>query len=215
MLFADRQEAGRMLGKRLRAHLGKDAVVLGLPRGGVVVAKEVADALEAPLDIVVARKIGAPGWEEFAIGAVTPSGTRVLYDEALRTMVLPPGYLDAATDKARKEADRRQRELRGDLPPLDLTGKVAILVDDGIATGMTMFAAIRDVRAAHPAHLVVAAPVGAPDTVTAMEREVDEVVVLATPPGFRAVGEFYVRFDQTEDEEVKALLARGPRLRKE
>lgn len=206
MMYADRREAGRLLAERLRAHRGAGTVVLGLPRGGVVVAKEVADALDAPLDVVVARKIGAPGYQEFAIGAVTAGGERVLYDEALRRMVLPPGYLDAATAEARREAVRREHELRGDRPPLALAGKTAIVVDDGIATGMTLRAALKDVRAAGPARLVVAAPVGAPETVAALRPLVDELVVPSLPPGFRAVGEFYLRFDQTEDAEVRALL---------
>jgi predicted phosphoribosyltransferase len=206
MMYADRREAGRLLAERLRAHRGAGTVVLGLPRGGVVVAKEVADALGAPLDVVVARKIPAPNYPEFAIGAVTAGGERVLYDEALRRMVLPPGYLDQATADARKEAQRRERALRGDRPPLDLAGRTAIVVDDGIATGMTLRAALQDVRAAHPAHLVVAAPVGAPETVEALRPLVDELVVPAQPPGFQAVGEFYFRFDQTEDAEVRGLL---------
>ncbi|MDB5097150.1 MAG: phosphoribosyltransferase [Cyanobacteria bacterium RYN_339] len=206
-MFADRQEAGRMLATRLRAYRGARPIVLGLPRGGVVVAREVADALDAPLDVVVARKIGAPGYAELAIGAVTASGTRVLHDEALRRLFIPPGYLEDATEHARKEAQRRERVLRGDRPPPALAGRTAILVDDGIATGMTMLAAIQDVRAAGPARLVVAAPVGAPDTLELIEREADELVVLAAPPGFRAVGEYYYAFDQTEDAEVQALLA--------
>ena len=207
MPFEDREEAGRRLADRLRAYRGQDVVVLGLPRGGVVTAKPVADALGAPLDVLVARKLGAPGWEELAIGAVTARGTRVLNDHVMRQMFLPPGYLEEETERQRRVAEEREHTLRDFRPAEPLAGRVAILVDDGIATGMTMRAAIEDARRQGPAKLVVAAPVAAPDTYRDLLSLVDEVVVVEVPREFMAVGQFYRNFTQTTDEEVRELLA--------
>lgn len=210
MTYRDREEAGRFLAQALAAYRGPDVVVLGLPRGGVVVAAPVAEALGAPLDVLVARKIGAPGNPEFAIGAVSSHGQVVLNDGALRFVVLPPGYLEAETERQRRVARDREVQLRGDRPRVPLAGKTAILVDDGIATGMTVKAAVADLSEAppdrRPARVIVAAPVVAPDTYRALEPLVDAVVALDVPEGFYAVGQYYQNFTQTTDEEVEALL---------
>jgi putative phosphoribosyl transferase len=207
MPFRNREEAGQRLAQALRAFKGTDAVVLGLPRGGVAVARPVAEALGVPLDVLVARKIGAPHQEEFAIGAVTARGTRVLNDSVMRRLFLPPGYLDAETERQRKVAEAREQQLRGLRAAVPLKGKVAILVDDGIATGMTMRAAIADARAQGPSKLVVAAPVIAPDTYYDLQGLADAVVAVEVPQVFYAVGQFFEDFAQVTDEEVSQLLA--------
>lgn len=207
MMFEDRWEGGRRLAERLLPYRGRDVVVLGLPRGGVVTARPVAAALRAPLDVLVARKIGAPGQEELAIGAVTARGTRVLNDAVLRHVLLPPGYLEAETERQRRVAESREHTLRDFRPAEPLSGRVVILVDDGVATGMTMRAAIADAQAQRPAELVVAAPVIAPDTYQDLLGLADAVVAVDVPAGFYAVGQFYRNFTQTTDEEVRQLLA--------
>ena len=209
--WADRQEAGRALGVALRAYKGKDVVVIGLPRGGVVVAAEVARALGAPLDVRIARKIGAPGQPELALGAVTADGHRVLHDALLRHFLLPPGWLAEATQAARDAAKERERRLRGQRSAEPLAGRTVLLVDDGIATGMTVRAAVDAILDEAPASLVVAAPVIAPDAYADLAQRVERVVPLLVPDDFIAVGQFYRRFDQTEDDEVQALLAAAPR----
>lgn len=211
MMWRDRTEAGRALAGALAEYRGRDVVVIGLPRGGVVVAAPVAEALGAPLDVRFAKKIPAPGHEELAIGAVTSGGERVLYDELLRQLLVPPGYLDHATAEAREVAHARERDLRGLRPAEPLRGRTVILVDDGIATGMTMFAAIADVAAEEPQEIVVATPVVAPSTADELATRADRVVALDRPPGFMAVGQFYEDFRQTEDAEVRALLAGAAR----
>lgn len=207
MKFKDREEAGRRLAERLTSFKGRDAVVLGLPRGGVVTARPIAQALGVPLDVLVARKIGAPNQPEFAIGAVTARGTRVLNMPVLRRYLLPPDYLEQETAAQRLEAERREAMFRGDRPMAAITGKIAILVDDGIATGMTMFAAIEDARAANPSAIIVAVPVAPKDTYQQLTERVEKVVVLDLPDPFVAVGLFYEDFTQTTDEEVQRLLA--------
>jgi putative phosphoribosyl transferase len=207
MVFRDRLDGGRRLAERLMPYRGQDVVVLGLPRGGVVTARPVADALGAPLDVLVARKIGAPGQEELAIGAVTARGTRVLNDAVLRFAMLPPNYLESETERQRQVAASREQTLRDFRPAEPLTGRVVVLVDDGVATGMTMRAAIADARAQRPAELVVAAPVIAPDTYQDLLALADTVVAVAVPQEFYAVGQFYRDFTQTTDEEVRRLLA--------
>lgn len=206
MMWRDRTDGGRALAQALMAYKGRDVVVIGLPRGGVVVAAPVAEALGAPLDVRVAKKIGAPGQEELAIGAVTSSGTRVLHEELLRQMLLPPGYIAQATEAARLSAHAREQDLRHLRPAEPLKGRIVILVDDGVATGMTMFAAVADVATEDPAEIVVAAPVMAPHTAEALAARVDRVVALSQPRDFMAVGQFYQDFRQTEDAEVRALL---------
>lgn len=211
MVFKDREEAGRLLAYRLSKYQGEDAVILALPRGGLPVARQVADRLGAPLDILVARKIGAPGNEEFALGAVTARGTRVTNERALRHELLPPGYLDTKTQEQRSIANQREAYFRGVREPLPLANKVAILVDDGIATGMTMRAAIEDARTQAPLKIVAAAPVIAPDTFMDLQKLVDEVVVLEVPEVFFSVSQFYQSFPQVSDEEARDwLLARQP-----
>jgi putative phosphoribosyl transferase len=209
MLFRDRREAGRLLAARL-SHL-RDAhpMVLGLPRGGVIVAHEVARALGAPLDVLVVRKIGAPDQPELAIGAVIASDPpqRVLNERFVRLLQVDESYLEEETRRQTAEAQRRDVAYRGGRPPLDVAGRTVIVVDDGIATGATMAAALRALRGLHPRRIVVAVPVGAPDSLDALARDADEVVVLDAPPDFRSVGEHYEEFAQTSDEEVVRALA--------
>lgn len=205
-MFADRVDAGRRLGEELarRGYADRDdVVVLGVPRGGVEVAAEVAKVLGAPLDVVVVRKIGAPGNPEFAAGAVDPSG---------RVYPNPGGYaaeryLQEEGVRQKAEALRRLAEYRGDAPYPDLAGKVALVVDDGVATGLTSLAALRWLRSLGAARLVLAVPVISPPALAELEPEVDEMVALEAPPGFYAVGAHYQRFGQLTDAEVNELLA--------
>jgi len=207
MQFIDRHDAGRRLAEALDFLRGRPGlVVLAVPRGGVVVGAEVARALKAPLDIVIARKIGAPDNPELAIGAVAPDGTAVFDEEMVAQLGVSNRYIQAATEDARQEIQRRLRLYRGDRPPLDVAGKTAVVTDDGVATGMTTLAAIRYLRKQGPRELILAVPVGPPETVAMLGREVDRAVVLYTPEMFWAVGAFYQRFEQTSDEEVVALL---------
>ncbi|REJ08743.1 phosphoribosyltransferase [Microbacterium bovistercoris] len=205
--FRDRQEAGRMLGERLAERPRPDAVVLGLPRGGVPVAAEVATTLHAPLDVLVVRKLGAPGQPEFAIGAVGEDGARVLNDDARR--YIDELALAEATAKEAAEIERRVALFREGAPATDLRGRTAIVVDDGLATGATARAGCAIARARGAASVVLAVPVAAPDSLDTVAA--DEVVCLSTPAGFMAVGMHYVDFRQTSDAEVVALLraARG------
>lgn len=211
MMWRDRTEAGRALAQALAAYRGRDVVVIGLPRGGVAVAAPVAEALGAPLDVRFAKKIGAPHQAELAIGAVTAGGMRVLYDDLIRQLLLPPGYLERATEEARQVAHAREQDLRGLRPAESLKGRIVILVDDGIATGMTMFAAIAEVANEDPAEIVVAAPVMPPRTAADLQARVDRVVALDTPQDFMAVGQFYHDFRQVEDAEVRAMLGGAAR----
>lgn len=206
IVFKDRTEAGRWLAEKLEGYRGQDVVVLGLPRGGLPVARAVADRFGWPLDVLVARKIGAPQHEEFAIGAVTARGTRVLNEAALRGVMLPPGYLEAVSDDQTMKAKEREALFRGARPPEPLTGRVVMLVDDGVATGMTLRAAIADVRHQEPARIVVAAPVIAPETFDALQQSADDVVAVSVPALFYAVGQFYADFTQVSDAEAKDCL---------
>lgn len=207
MLFHDRKEAGKKLLEKL-SHYRDDpnALVLALPRGGVVTAFEIAMGLHLPLDIVVPRKIGAPGNPELAIGAITEDGQGILQSEIIEAYGISPEYISKAIEIEKKEARRRLELYRGDLPPLDLTDKNVLLVDDGIATAATMRAAIASVKAKHPLKVIVAAPVAAPDALEKIHQEADEVVVLDAPFLFMAVSQFYERFPQTTDEEVITLM---------
>lgn len=206
MRFVDRKEAGQLLAERLMQYAGPDTVVIGLPRGGVPVAREVANRLNAPLDILVSRKLGAPGNPEFALGAITARGGRVLNEQALRRLWIPPGYLDQEALEQRALAERRAHDLREARGALPLEGKVVILVDDGIATGMTVRAALADVREQQPAKVILAAPVIAADTARVLAPMADALEVVLVPEEFYAVGQFYDRFDQVEDDEVRAIL---------
>ena len=208
--FADRVDAGRALGEALRPRFfGRgDVVVLGLPRGGIPVAYEVAAALDAPLDAFLVRKLGVPSQPELAMGAV--SGTvQVLDEEILRHLGIPRERVEAVVARERAELARRARAFRGDLPDPDVAGRVVILVDDGLATGSTLRAAARALRRLGPARIVAAVPVGAEESCDAMEDDVDEVVCLVRPSPFRAVGQAYDDFEQTSDDEVRDLLARA------
>jgi putative phosphoribosyl transferase len=209
-MFADRRDAGRQLGQRL-LHLRdveRPPVVLGLPRGGVVVAAEVARALDAPLDVLVVRKIGAPYQPELAIGAVTDgqSPRHVFNQELINALGVDEGYLQSEIERELAEVRRRQDEFRRGRPPVPIEGRTVIVVDDGIATGATVRAAIAALRQSNPARLVLAVPVAAPDSLGVLGREVDQLICLHSPINFMAVGRFYSDFEQTTDQEVIALL---------
>jgi predicted phosphoribosyltransferase len=207
-LFRDRTEAGRLLAARLEKYAGKpDVMVLALPRGGVPVAFEVARALHAPMDVFIVRKLGVPGHEELAMGAVASGGVRVLNDHVVAGLGIPEYVIDAVVKWETEELKRRERLYRGNRPPADVRGKTVILVDDGLATGSTMLAAVQALRQQGPARIVVAVPVASPDTCELMKAYVDEIVCAATPEPFYAVGLWYEDFSQTTDEEVHALLA--------
>lgn len=205
LVFADREEAGKKLGQALERFQGQpNVLVVALPRGGVVVGRAVADVLGVPLDIVVPRKIGAPTNEEYAIGALTETG-EVVWNEGERTR-FDPEKLRQSVRREREEAQRRIRVYRAGLPPRDLSGKVVLLVDDGLATGLTMRAAIRSVRVEGPRRVIVAVPVAPPHTVHELVSDADEVITLQTPTLFSAIGGFYQFFPQVDDETVVTLL---------
>ncbi len=204
--FRNRAEAGRRLAGALRHLAGRtDVLVLGLPRGGVPVAYEVATALGAPLDVFVVRKLGVPGQPELAFGAIASGGVRVLSEEIGRR--LDPRIVEVVTSREQEELTRREHAYRGDRPPLAVAGKTVVLVDDGLATGASMRAAVMALRAGGPARIVVAVPTAAPETCDEFRHEVDEVICADTPAYFIAVGERYDDFRDTGDEEVRALLA--------
>lgn len=207
-MFRDRSEAGARLAAALRRHQGAATIVLGIPRGGVVVAAEVARRLGAELDVVVARKIGAPGNPELAIGAVTADGVRFLNDAILEDAGADTAYLAREGERKRAEAREREARFRRGRPAPRVEGRTVIVVDDGLATGATMRAAVRSVRRARPSRLIAAVPVGAPDSCEALRPEVDELVCLDEPPFFSAVGQFYRDFPQVSDEEAASLLQR-------
>lgn len=209
MPFRDREEAGRRLGARLAGLRGEAPVVLGLPRGGVPVAFEVARVLGAPLEVLVARKLGAPGNPEYALGAIAEGGALVLDDVAVAEAGAGEAELARLVEHETAELSRRVRAFRGDRPLPPLAGRTAILVDDGIATGRTALAAIRALRRLEPRRLVLAAPVAAAQTAASLRREVDELVCLVEPEVFFAVGNWYERFGQTSDDEVRELLERA------
>lgn len=210
--FADRRQAGAALAAQLKQYRGKpDVVVVALPRGGVPVAFEVASALDAPLEIFVVRKLGMPGHRELAMGAIASGGVRILNEDVVRVYGIPARAIDEVARQEQDELERREREYRGDQPPIDLRDKTVILIDDGLATGSTMRAAVEAVRAHRPSRVVVAVPVGAPETCQEFADVADDVVCARTPRAFSAVGLWYRDFSETTDEEVKALLrqARG------
>ncbi len=208
--FRDRSEAGRVLAGRLARYAGRDdVIVLALPRGGVPVAYEVARALNAPLDVFLVRKLGVPGHEELAMGAIASGGVRSLYEPVVRGLGIPAEVIDEVADAEQAELDRRASEYRDDRPEPDLKGKVAILVDDGLATGASMRAAVEALRKSDPGRIIVAVPVASSSTCEEFQDIVDEVVCTSTPEPFRAVGIWYDDFSQTTDAEVRDLLERA------
>jgi len=214
--FADRVEAGRALASHLQKYVGRgDVVVLALPRGGVPVGAEVAKVLGAPLDLFLVRKLGTPGHRELAMGAIASGGVRVLNDEVIRWYGLSPEAIDRVAAEEQQELERRESAYREGRPPAEVENRVAILVDDGLATGSTMKAAVTAVRLLHPSSVVVAVPVGARETCRELQALADEVVCARTPEPFSAVGLWYRNFDQTTDEEVRALLRSSLRTQEE
>jgi putative phosphoribosyl transferase len=208
--YRDRRDAGRQLASELRAYANRpDVVVLALPRGGVPVAYEVATALGAPLDVFVVRKLGLPGHEELAMGALASGGVRVLDEDLIRLARVSADQLRRVTEFEQAELNRRERQYRGDRPFPDVRGKTAILIDDGLATGSTMRAAVAALRLEGPARIVVAVPVAASETCDAFHAIADDVVCAATPEPFHAVGLWYDDFSQTTDDEVHELLDRS------
>jgi len=206
--FKDRGQAGQMLAVELARYADRDdVVVLGLPRGGVPVAAEVAEALRVPLDVLIVRKLGVPGWEELAMGAIASGGVRVINDQVVRAEGITEEMIDAAAARELKELRRRETGYRGHTGAPAVGGKTVILVDDGIATGATIKAAVQALRQQGPSHLVIAVPTAAPDSRAMLEPMVDEFVCLLTPADFRAVGQWYENFPQTPDDEVTRLLA--------
>ena len=214
-VFSDRREAGRALAGKLAGYTGRtDVTVLALPRGGVPVAYEVARALKAPLDVFVVRKLGVPGHEELAMGAIATSGVPVLNKDIVESFAVPAQVIDAVAARQETELLRRERLYREHVRkgPLRVDGRIVILVDDGFATGSTMRAAIKALRESQPTRIVAAVPVGNPDTCEAMRREADEVVCATTPRPFFGVGSWYEDFSQTSDDEVRTLLASAGEL---
>jgi len=212
--FHDRTEAGRLLAKKLVAYANRaDVVVLALPRGGVPVAFEVAKVLQAPLDVSLIRKLGVPGHEELAMGAIASGGMIVRNDEVIAGLGVPSSVLETVAVREQQELERQKHLYRGDQPLPDLHDCTTIFVDDGLATGATMRAAVAALRQHHPAHSVVAVPIAAPDTCEALRADVDEVICALTPEPFYAVGLWYEHFSQTTDDEVQDLLAQAKRPR--
>jgi len=208
--FATRREAGEKLAAKLTAYANRpDVLVLALPRGGVPVGYEVARALHAPLDVFIVRKLGVPGHEELAMGAIASGGVRVVNQELTRAMAIPASVIDAIGHREEQELQRRERLYRGDRPPPNVGGRTVILVDDGLATGSTMRAAALALGKMQPAKLIVAVPVGAPETCDEFRQAVDEVICAVTPHWFTAVGSSYADFAQTSDAEVRELLQRA------
>src|SRR5204863_4216151 len=207
-------EADRLLAKKLVKYAGRDdVIVLGLPRGGVPVASEVALRLGAPLDVLIVRKLGVPRFEELAVGAIASGGVRVLNEDVMRALPNVDEVIELVTAKETAELERREQSYRDGRPAPELRDRVVILVDDGLATGATMRAAVAALRQRGVAKIVVAAPVGAPDTCRELEQEADETICAITPEFFQAVGQYYEDFSQTSDEEVRELLARAAQER--
>ena len=207
MIFPDRQTAGKMLLPLLEKYKkDPNVVVLGLPRGGVVLAYEIAKGLNVPLDVICLRKIGAPHSLELAIGAIDASGEGYFNERLISYLGVSPEYIQKMVEKEKQVAQKRQDLYRKNLPKLDLEGKTVLLVDDGLATGATMKAAVSAVQAAGAERIVVVVPVGPPDTIQELKELADEVIYLSSPSSFSAVGQFYDSFDQVEDDEVVKLL---------
>jgi predicted phosphoribosyltransferase len=213
MIYRDRIDAGKQLAARLSGYANRDdLLVLALPRGGVPVAYEVAKALRAPLDIFLVRKLGVPGHEELAMGAISTGGVRVINADVVDYLRIPTRVVDAVVDAELRELERRERLYRGARPEPDVSGKTLILVDDGLATGSTMRAAVEALRQQNPARIVVAVPVSARETCDEYRMGVDEIICAKTPEPFMGVGMWYRDFSQTTDEEVREILARSENL---
>ena len=210
--FRDRRDACKVLAQELTAYAGRsDVIVLAWARGGVPVAYEVALALNAPLDIFIVRKLGLPGHEELAIGAIASGGVRVLNEDIIHALNIPEAMINRVAQQELQELGRREQLYRGDRPMLDVQDKTVILIDDGLATGASMRAAVSGVRTQHPARIVIAVPTAAPETCNAFEFEVDEIVCAMTPEPFFGVGKWYENFSQITDEEVHTLLEEASR----
>lgn len=210
MVFTDRVQAGQMLAGKLTKYAGRDdVIVLGLPRGGVPVAFEVAQKLHAPLDVIVVRKLGVPGWEELAMGAIASGGVRVINHDVVRQAGISRDAVEAVAAEQLKELHRRELAYRGHTGAPEVGGKTVILVDDGIATGSTIRAAVQALRQQEPDQIIIAVPVASTDSVAMLEPMVDKFIALVVPEEFRAVGQWYRNFSQTPDAEVTELLAQG------
>lgn len=208
LIFRDRADAGRRLAEELRGYAGRDdVVVLALPRGGVPVGRRIADALGAPLDVLLVRKLGAPFQPELALGAVATGGIRILNQELLGQVRVPDEEMEEVTARERAELERREQAYRGDREPLPVEGRTVILVDDGVATGSTLRAAIRCLRERAPARIVAAVPVAPAESAASLAEEVDELVCVLTPASFFGISQWYERFPQLSDDEVRELLA--------
>jgi predicted phosphoribosyltransferase len=213
-MFADRIDAGQRLGASLRSLIGQECagdetVVLALPRGGVPVAYQVAKALGSPLDVFVVRKLGAPLQPELAMGAIASGGVRVINEEVVRALHVTPEQIAGTAERETRELERREHAYRGDRRPFDVKGRCVLLVDDGVATGYTMRAAVAALRQREPKKIIIAVPVAAKETCEDLKQQADAILCLITPYDFAAVGQWYRRFDQTSDEEVRLLLERS------
>src|SRR5213076_3102453 len=214
--FPNRIEAGRQLAEKLEKYADRDdVIVLGLPRGGVPVANEVATRLRAPLDVFIVRKLGVPGFEELAAGAIASGGVRVLNEDVMRAIPHADQAIEAVTARETTELERREHIYREGRPAPELRDRIVILVDDGLATGATMRAAVKALRQQGAAKIVVAVPVAPPDTCQELAQQADETICLRTPPFFQAVGQYYEDFSQTSDDDVRELLARAAQSDKE
>jgi putative phosphoribosyl transferase len=213
MAFQNRYVAGQWLASKLSEYANRpDVVVLALPRGGVPVAHEVAKELNAPMDVFIVRKLGVPGHEELAMGAIASGSVRLLNQNVVEMFGIPQDLIEMITEKEQRELERQEREYREGRPPLDVQGRTVILVDDGLATGASMHVAVAALKQKNPAHIVVAVPVASEETCSEFEGEVDQVVCALTPEEFWAVGEWYEDFSQVGDEEVRELLRRAANL---
>lgn len=209
MIFSDRQQAGEKLALRLDSYRGKEPLILAIPRGGVAVAEPVWERLGGELDLIITRKIGAPFQQELAVGAVSGDGFVMINEQLVSKMNIPEGYIENKAAAEQAEINRRLRLYRGDRPLPSIDNRLVILVDDGVATGYTLLAALRSLQQKQPLKLILAVPVGPPDTLARLAEEVDELVYLEAPPHFAAVGQFYNRFDQVGDVEVINILQRA------
>ena len=210
MIFRDRTDAGKILAGHLGQYANRrDVVVLALPRGGVPVAFEVAEKLNAPLDVIIVQKLGTPGQEELTMGAIASGNVKILNHYVIEHLGISQAQIASAVAREQKELQRRERFYRGDRPPIDVSGRTVILIDDGLATGSSMRAAAAAIRQRQPSQLVLAVPVASESTCAELKKEVDEVVCAVTPMAFYAVGQWYQEFSQTTDQEVRELLTRA------